>query len=88
MNIEENKNFAPVDPFDFDLEGHKTIEFFLFLWVTFGCSIIRIPEKLWAVEKSQTHRHTCRDRQTGTQTLQNLYLHVRLHTHGDKIIIL
>ena len=58
LNIEENMNFAPVDPFDLDLQGHKTIGFFLVLWVTFWCSIIRIYEKLWPVERSQTDRQT------------------------------
>ena len=35
-------SFALVDPFDLDLPGHKTIEFFLVPWVTFGYGIIRI----------------------------------------------
>ena len=51
-------SFALVDPFDLDLEGHKTIGFFLVPCVTFGCSIIRITEKLWPVASSHTHTHT------------------------------
>ena len=43
-------SFALVDPFDFDLEDHKTIGFFLVTQVTFECSIVRITEKLWPVE--------------------------------------
>ena len=43
-------SFAFVDPFDLDLEGHKTIGFFLVPWVTFGFSIVRITKKLWPVE--------------------------------------
>ena len=56
-------SFALVDPFDLDLEGHKTIGFLLVPWVTFGCSIVRITKKLWPVESSQTHT------ETETQTL-------------------
>ena len=55
-------SFALVDPFDLDLEGHKTIGFFLVPWVTFGCDIVRITKKLWPVESWQT------DTQTHTQT--------------------
>ena len=60
-------SFALVDPFDLDLQSHQTLGFFLVPWVTFGFSINRICEKLWIVERSQTHPQT--DRQTDRQTL-------------------
>ena len=54
-------SFAIVDRFDLDLEGHKTIGFFLVPWVTFGCSIVRMTKKLWPCRELT-------DRQTERQT--------------------
>ena len=85
LNIDENINFGPVDAFDIDLPGHKTIGFFLVPWVTFGCSIIRIREKLWPVESSQMHKQ--KDRHCETYISRLCFAQVEIIVIFSQVII-